>query len=864
MTIFPLSSQESTWQLCVIFSLDHHFARGKPIATKALCHSLRPPRLCAARFHYPLSVPLRGVLDTMVLTSASSLDVGGDAVVGASWGSRDALLVTTSHAVRVFQVSSQSCARSWISRPGAATAFTSACVRCRSDGALYAVQGGKTVVSWDWSEDNLANAKATELPAEVFTLQLSSSRTAAVAVCTDGSVHAFYNGTKVVSASPAGKLEPVTWAQVTKLKSGAGTGADSAVLVLHGNTKKKTGPTLSVWKVVVRGNASGSTATTLVRHTLPRREVSAGATDTATDTVAGGAYHPKLQLLSIVWASGQWQELQFSDAGLLTTPKARPGRRLELTTSTPEQGKARRSKKRTADSHAQALVASPMGRSAVVVAGAVAGNASADAPASVSGSAGVVVWDVNYGAVLGSAATELSLSHGMVGVWHSFDGTHIAVATAAGVAVAALESAEGSLAAALGRHAATAMFEAGGTDATACHVLAPTVDVRACLPATAETASDGSEEADAAAAKRASKKRRRGAKDTASAGAGAGAGAGARAGANVTPGALSGEQLSSWSQSTAKANAEEAAAIAQLCSKSDTPNAKSFKKVFDAYVGSTTGASQRKRKRGSAAASPATAAAPSGFAPSHAFLTAVVGRIVSEPKLDLWAPLCQLLGTRKVSASACPGLVPFVMAQQNLEVLELCLRKVTDIPETMLVAVLRFVFAHANKGHMSEFVSAKHRSAKQKAWRGDEAVCAGVEHFVFMVMRTRINDVLMQAALKQLTTSEAALLIAVLKRVLHAYWIHYLDVHTPRRRGDAKGDEVADGEAVDDLTAALLHVETGSFRGATPASKVPSLAQTLEWTHLVVDAQFTSFAVQSLNDTRVINMLKVRWIAVLC
>lgn len=88
----------------------------------------------------------------MVLGVASRLDVGGDDVVGAAWGAKDMLLVTTSHAVRVFkvrclwlllchsgcssgcsQVSTQSCARSWIARPGVSMRFSSACVRCNAD-----------------------------------------------------------------------------------------------------------------------------------------------------------------------------------------------------------------------------------------------------------------------------------------------------------------------------------------------------------------------------------------------------------------------------------------------------------------------------------------------------------------------------------------------------------------------------------------------------------------------------------------------------------------------------------------------------------------------------------------------------------
>ena len=41
---------------------------------------------------------------SMVLGDASTLDLGGDDVVGASWGGHDMLVVTARHAVRVFKV----------------------------------------------------------------------------------------------------------------------------------------------------------------------------------------------------------------------------------------------------------------------------------------------------------------------------------------------------------------------------------------------------------------------------------------------------------------------------------------------------------------------------------------------------------------------------------------------------------------------------------------------------------------------------------------------------------------------------------------------------------------------------------------
>lgn len=66
------------------------------------------------------------------------------------------------------------------------------------------------------------------------------------------------------------------------------------------------------------------------------------------------------------------------------------------------------------------------------------------------------------------------------------------------------------------------------------------------------------------------------------------------------------------------------------------------------------------------------------------------------------------------------------------DVLEECLRLLSDIPEEALAGVLRFVVARADAAAMTEFVASKFTSSHERARRGDEAVCAGIEHFVYV------------------------------------------------------------------------------------------------------------------------------------
>ena len=70
----------------------------------------------------------------------------------------------------------------------------------------------------------------------------------------------------------------------------------------------------------------------------------------------------------------------------------------------------------------------------------------------------------------------------------------------------------------------------------------------------------------------------------------------------------------------------------------------------------------------------------------------------------------------------------FVTSQ---DVLEECLRLLSDIPEDDLARILRFVVARADAAAMIEFVASKFTSSHERARRGDEAVCAGIEHFVY-------------------------------------------------------------------------------------------------------------------------------------
>ena len=514
------------------------------------------------------------------------------------------------------------------------------------------------------------------------------------------------------------ELPPVVWSHVTKLASGPGTGSTSVVLTLHGHGSSTAGPILNVVQVVVRARGGDkkvtASSTNLVRHTLPALN-SAGSTPT---DVVSAAYHPHLQRLSVFWASGAWQELQFSDAGLLTTPASTVAHTLRVGVA--QSSSTARGSKKSSRRRARAASTTPSGptftasgidRHGVVVAGCTA--------ADDNNTPQIVLWDALFGAVVsstplpvpqGDAVDDGTTTRRLVGVFPAPDWSNLVVASTSAVHLLPVAN-RGSLAAAMGRGVSSAGTAAGAADV----VPAPIVDVRTCLPqpvlaTAAAAAAAGTDGTAVAADARPAKKRRRankkgasgangagvGAGAGASAGAGAGAGASAGAGANGVPSATSGvnagrggslpaEQLAAWQSTTARETEVEARVIADLSTKSVTPNARAFKRVFDAYVARHTtafdptgmdeaasnkarkaGKKKRKRQATEAAVDAASAPAVTYFSPSFAFLKAVASRVVEAPRMNLWAPLQTLLGTRQLSASTEPRLLPFVMKRQQL------------------------------------------------------------------------------------------------------------------------------------------------------------------------------------------------------
>ena len=106
-----------------------------------------------------------------------------------------------------------------------------------------------------------------------------------------------------------------------------------------------------------------------------------------------------------------------------------------------------------------------------------------------------------------------------------------------------------------------------------------------------------------------------------------------------------------------------------------------------------------------------------------------------------------------------------------------------------------------------------------------------------LIFRTRVNDVLMQAALSKLSPSEALAVLVALKRLLKSYWIEYLDMPVSGTPPSEK---------------------TREFAGAAPSTPVPTLQQALEWTQMVIDAQFLNLAVEAQKKPFVHDLLKVR------
>jgi hypothetical protein len=838
----------------------------------------------------------------MELGSSSRLSCG-PGIVGVSWTSTstaleaDLLVTTTASQVQIHAADDKRVLSSWLTRPGATNRFTVPTVQHRLWRTLFAVQDGCKLFAWHEREPSLERAARARLRGEVFALRVSKHIPALVVVYADGSVGVHNERLEEVLVVPAaGDGGRATWARLTSLP-GAAAGRCVLMVLTQGQAQARAGgegggrkrasapagappagAKLLVFALTVGAAPAGAAAPAPApaplaapaspgapppspappapppapAYALSLRHVAtqalappAGAPPGA--GVAAVTLHKFLAQLGVVWSSGHWVTLQFPRGAQWYAAAPREALTRHLRAVVPGGGGGGGG---GGELRCAAFALDP---SCVVLAGE-----------NGKGGVGMSVWDVRFGVLLGATHDVGGGEEG--GAEGAREGEGGAAASGSGsgagagggggskrkrppppaaqgeataeqqqqqqqqppplplLHVTVSEGGSWVVVASLSRVSITPVALRGASLCSALGRLAPTLPLLAGGGGGGEAAAEHFSLEDCARA---------------AAGAGsAGAGAG---------GALAPAPAAAWA--AARAAAAGACEGGAILDAARYPTAESLRPLLGkhGYSWGSAGAAAagggggggRRRAAAAAAAAAAEAAAteasPPSFAPPPVF-DALMRRCLTELRAaaatapapppaaaaahaGFLAPLEPALGTRGLLSAALGA--PLLSALFSLAALRAphpaaahaprallaagaLLRAATDLPEAALVAA----FSALLSGVPARTLAAGWRAvappppaaaAGAGAAPSDDAL-SGLLHFGGLVLSAPRNDVFMEAALRALPLPHVEALLALLLRLLRVHGEHTLPAGAP----------------------------------------LPTLAATLDWLRLVLDAHFAA------------------------
>lgn len=756
------------------------------------------------------------------------------------------------------------------------------------------------IVAWSDAADDLEGAKTLRVKKQVYSLKPCSTDNSVLVVHSDGSV-ALIEPTSLTPLANAdanlGSAAKVRGAWCVPLGQG-GVRTESVVLVLaeRAVAKKASRNRARSGSAASRGSAGAGGASgplqLCVFHATPGGGSGSGSGPSleliathdiavSDDAEAGGsgsievvsaAYLPEVRSLFVAWSTGAVRTFSFPTMPrwYARTPSAGPARVLTCVSS--------------------ATRCCAIGRSCVVLSRCID---SSETDASGGGAKGkrrrrgsisktkdaakrsvqLLVWDANYGVKVAEHVLECAVpgdagADAVANISASPDGRFLSVEAAVGTSVCSVVCRAGTLSSVLGAMGNTqALFAEADPARPGVPELSAMIDIKRCIEAFggAETDLTGKGTAKSTSRGATTKGKRRGRARSSSA---------ASAQSASSDGATSGRDA--WRDAAASTEREQASALAVLLDRKVTSTAAEFEAAFlefmvgagvdaieAAAASGTTAAAAKpsKRKRSRSRTSSVGHGGDTELSsrdPSQAEVSALVARCLEDCDLGLWSPLRRLLRTRRVSASANPELLPVLIREGQIELLEECLRCVSDISEADLVGILRFVTCRANVDDLRDFVRGKFRRSHEQphAPTSDDTICAAaVEHFVALLVRAPRNDVFMQRALRKLSAPEVVVLLTVLNRLLHKYAEHFLDVPSIARGGAGGAEKQKSKRGRSKSSSGEGDAEAGTgmevlWHGATPKTKVPALGQVIDWARMLIDAHFSQLVLLAKGDAQ--------------
>ena len=276
----------------------------------------------------------------------------------------------------------------------------------------------------------------------------------------------------------------------------------------------------------------------------------------------------------------------------------------------------------------------------------------------------------------------------------------------------------------------------------------------------------------------------------------------------------------------------------QSLGKENAPSYAAFSRQLTAYLTARDGGSRNATGNSSGKAKKSTR-----------LLGAEVVRTAVQRCLQdhYWTDLERLLRTGQVSARSIPELLPTLMAQSQIPLLQICLTQVHDMPEPELIQLVRFLldrdWEHSPSNSTTTSKSKRGKDKKRNSSKGEDeqsssAAAASLplakplEEMLSLVVSRPRNDVLLLRSIRSLPIVNVVVLLQFFHTCLHqeGEGLSAGGGREAQAQGAGsdrpKRDRDADGAVASD-------------RDGGP----PSLAQVLDWMMLLLDAHFASLLV---------------------
>ncbi|KAI9908747.1 hypothetical protein PsorP6_016252 [Peronosclerospora sorghi] len=197
---------------------------------------------------------------------------------------------------------------------------------------------------------------------------------------------------------------------------------------------------------------------------------------------------------------------------------------------------------------------------------------------------------------------------------------------------------------------------------------------------------------------------------------------------------------------------------------------------------------------------------------SYRLCKAVIRRCLESSDLGLWAPLEKMIRTKRVSARAEPTLLPLLMQQNQVALLECAIAHLMDIDELSIVRLLKYFVRQSTNSVLLKFVTQQVTTTTSETSRVDAAIAA-LDRYTRSLLSLPVNRIFLHRAVRELALEEVLLVLAMCKKLLL--------VHLT---GDNDAANAKDDEALP------------NGKNASKKASVPSASQCCTWISVLLDA----------------------------